>query len=308
MHESEYDPRQVVEILSEALPYIQRFSGKTVVIKYGGNAMTEDNLIHSFARDVVLLKEVGLNPIVVHGGGPQIGQLLERLNIESRFVDGMRVTDAETMDVVEMVLGGLVNKSIVNLINGAGGKAIGLTGKDNAQIRARQLTVQRKSADMTAPEIIDIGHVGEVEHISTDLIEMLSEADYIPVIAPIGVDSKGNSYNINADLVAGRVAEALGAEKLMLLTNVAGLMNQEGEVMTGLTTEQVDQLIEDGVIYGGMLPKIRCALEAVKNGVNSSVIVDGRVEHAILLEIFTRSGVGTLITDQSAPDQSASDQ
>ncbi|ART63739.1 acetylglutamate kinase [Kushneria marisflavi] len=299
MHDSEYNPRQVVEILSEALPYIQRFSGKTVVIKYGGNAMTEDNLIHSFARDVVLLKEVGLNPIVVHGGGPQIGQLLERLNIESRFVDGMRVTDSETMDVVEMVLGGLVNKSIVNLINGAGGKAIGLTGKDNAQIRARKLSVQRKRADMTASEIIDIGHVGEVEHISTDLIEMLSEADYIPVLAPIGVDAAGHSYNINADLVAGRVAEALGAEKLMLLTNVAGLMNQQGEVMTGLTTEQVDQLIEDGVIYGGMLPKIRCALEAVKNGVNSSVIVDGRVEHAILLEIFTRSGVGTLITDQT---------
>ncbi|GHC28541.1 acetylglutamate kinase [Kushneria pakistanensis] len=300
MHDSEYNPRQVVEILSEALPYIQRFSGKTVVIKYGGNAMTEDNLIHSFARDVVLLKEVGLNPIVVHGGGPQIGQLLERLNIESRFVDGMRVTDAETMDVVEMVLGGLVNKSIVNLINGAGGKAIGLTGKDNAQIRARKLSVQRKRADMTASEIIDIGHVGEVEHISTDLIEMLSEADYIPVIAPIGVDAQGHSYNINADLVAGRVAEALNAEKLMLLTNVAGLMNQQGEVMTGLTTEQVDQLIEEGVIYGGMLPKIRCALEAVKNGVNSSVIVDGRVEHAILLEIFTRSGVGTLITDQAS--------
>ncbi|WP_299256304.1 acetylglutamate kinase [Kushneria sp. Sum13] len=300
MHDSEYNPRQVVEILSEALPYIQRFSGKTVVIKYGGNAMTEDNLIHSFARDVVLLKEVGLNPIVVHGGGPQIGQLLERLNIESRFVDGMRVTDSETMDVVEMVLGGLVNKSIVNLINGAGGKAIGLTGKDNAQIRARKLSVQRKRADMTASEIIDIGHVGEVEHISTDLIEMLSEADYIPVLAPIGVDAQGHSYNINADLVAGRVAEALGAEKLMLLTNVAGLMNQQGEVMTGLTTEQVDQLIEDGVIYGGMLPKIRCALEAVKNGVNSSVIVDGRVEHAILLEIFTRSGVGTLITDQAS--------
>lgn len=304
MHDSEYNPRQVVEILSEALPYIQRFSGKTVVIKYGGNAMTEDNLIHSFARDVVLLKEVGLNPIVVHGGGPQIGQLLERLNIESRFVDGMRVTDSETMDVVEMVLGGLVNKSIVNLINGAGGKAIGLTGKDNAQIRARKLSVQRKRADMTASEIIDIGHVGEVEHISTDLIEMLSEADYIPVIAPIGVDADGHSYNINADLVAGRVAEALGAEKLMLLTNVAGLMNQQGEVMTGLTTEQVDQLIEDGVIYGGMLPKIRCALEAVKNGVNSSVIVDGRVEHAILLEIFTRSGVGTLITDQAGTPSS----
>lgn len=300
MQESDYAPHQIVEILSEALPYIQRFSGKTVVIKYGGNAMTEDNLIHSFARDVVLLKEVGLNPIVVHGGGPQIGQLLERLSIDSHFVDGMRVTDAETMDVVEMVLGGLVNKSIVNLINRAGGKAIGLTGKDNAQIRAKRLVVQRRTPEMTAPEIIDIGHVGEVEQISTDLIEMLSEADYIPVIAPIGVDSEGSSYNINADLVAGRVAEALGAEKLMLLTNVAGLMNREGEVMTGLSTEEVNRLIEEGVIHGGMLPKIRCALEAVKNGVNSSVIVDGRVEHAILLEIFTRSGVGTLITDQNA--------
>nr|WP_156826691.1 acetylglutamate kinase [Kushneria aurantia] len=296
--DSDYAPHRIVEILSEALPYIQRFSGKTVVIKYGGNAMTEDNLIHSFARDVVLLKEVGLNPVVVHGGGPQIGQLLKRLNIESRFVDGMRVTDAETMDVVEMVLGGLVNKSIVNLINGVGGKAIGLTGKDNAQIRARQLTVQRHTAEMTAPEIIDIGHVGEVESISTDLIEMLSEADYIPVIAPIGVDAEGHSYNINADLVAGRIAEALNAEKLMLLTNVAGLMNSEGDVMTGLSTAEVDRLIEEGVIYGGMLPKIRCALEAARNGVNSAVIVDGRVEHAVLLEIFTRSGVGTLITDR----------
>lgn len=300
MQDSDYAPHQIVEILSEALPYIQRFSGKTVVIKYGGNAMTEDNLIHSFARDVVLLKEVGLNPIVVHGGGPQIGQLLERLSIESHFVDGMRVTDAQTMDVVEMVLGGLVNKSIVTLINRAGGKAIGLTGKDNAQIRAKRLVVQRRTPEMTAPEIIDIGHVGEVERISTDLIEMLSEADYIPVIAPIGVDGEGRSYNINADLVAGRVAEALGAEKLMLLTNVAGLMNREGEVMTGLSTEEVDRLIEEGVIHGGMLPKIRCALEAAKNGVNSSVIVDGRVEHAILLEIFTRSGVGTLITDRNA--------
>ncbi|WP_106478974.1 acetylglutamate kinase [Phytohalomonas tamaricis] len=300
MNQQERDPRQVVEILSEALPYIQRFSGKTVVIKYGGNAMTEDTLTDSFARDVVLLKEVGLNPVVVHGGGPQIGELLKRLNIESRFVDGMRVTDAETMDVVEMVLGGLVNKSIVNQINQAGGKAIGLTGKDNAQIRARQLKVERKTPEMTVPEIIDIGHVGDVAHVSTDLIEMLSQADYIPVIAPIGVDEHGHSYNINADLVAGKVAEALKAEKLMLLTNVAGLMNAEGEVMTGLSTEAVDRLIEDGVIYGGMLPKIRCALGAVKGGVNSAVIVDGRVPHATLLEIFTNAGVGTLITDKAS--------
>ncbi|MCX2524992.1 acetylglutamate kinase [Larsenimonas rhizosphaerae] len=299
MSTPERDPREVVRILSEALPYIQRFSGKTVVVKYGGNAMTDDTLIDSFARDIVLLKEVGLNPIVVHGGGPQIGQLLERLQIESRFEEGMRVTDAQTMDVVEMVLGGLVNKSIVNQINQAGGKAIGLTGKDNAQIKARQLKVQRYSPEMAAPEIIDIGHVGEVEHISTDLIDMLSQADYIPVIAPIGVDDNGASYNINADLVAGKVAEALNAEKLMLLTNVAGLMNAKGEVMTGLTTQDVDSLIEDGVIYGGMLPKIRCALDAVKNGVTSAVIVDGRVAHAILLEIFTNSGVGTLITDKT---------
>ncbi|MDX5433255.1 MAG: acetylglutamate kinase, partial [Halomonas sp.] len=215
MTETTRDPRLVVEVLSEALPYIQRFSGKTVVVKYGGNAMTEDALIDSFARDMVLMKEVGINPVVVHGGGPLIGELLAKLKIESRFVNGMRVTDSETMDVVEMVLGGLVNKEIVNLINQCGGKAIGLTGKDGAQIRARQLKVEHQTPEMTAPEIIDIGHVGEVEHVSTELIEMLAERDFIPVIAPIGVDAKGHSYNINADLVAGKVAEALGAEKLM---------------------------------------------------------------------------------------------
>jgi acetylglutamate kinase len=297
MTEQTRDPQLVVEILSEALPYIQRFSGKTVVVKYGGNAMTEDTLIDSFARDIVLMKEVGINPVVIHGGGPQIGELLKKLNIESRFVGGMRVTDAETMDVVEMVLGGLVNKGIVNLINQCGGKAIGLTGKDGSQIRARKLQVEHQTPDMTAPEIIDIGHVGEVEHISTDLIEMLAERDFIPVIAPIGVDAAGQSYNINADLVAGKVAEALSAEKLMLLTNVAGLMNAEEEVLTGLTTSQVDTLIADGTIHGGMLPKIRCALEAVKGGVKSAHIIDGRVPHAVLLEIFTNAGVGTLITD-----------
>nr|WP_297459655.1 acetylglutamate kinase [uncultured Halomonas sp.] len=291
------DPRQVVEVLSEALPYIQRFSGKTVVVKYGGNAMTEDALVDSFARDMVLMKEVGINPVVVHGGGPQIGELLDKLKIESRFVGGMRVTSAETMDVVEMVLGGLVNKGIVNLINQCGGKAIGLTGKDGNLIRARQLKVEHQSPEMTVPEIIDIGHVGEVEHIATDLIEMLTARDFIPVIAPIGVDAQGRSYNINADLVAGKVAEALRAEKLMLLTNVAGLMNANGEVLTGLSTAQVDELIADGTIHGGMLPKIRCALEAVKGGVASSHIIDGRVAHATLLEIFTNAGVGTLITD-----------
>jgi acetylglutamate kinase len=297
MTEQTRDPKLVVEILSEALPYIQRFSGKTVVVKYGGNAMTEDTLIDSFARNIVLMKEVGINPVVIHGGGPQIGELLKKLNIESRFVGGMRVTDAETMDVVEMVLGGLVNKGIVNLINQCGGKAIGLTGKDGAQIRARKLQVEHRTPDMTAPEIIDIGHVGEVEHISTELIEMLAERDFIPVIAPIGVDAAGQSYNINADLVAGKVAEALSAEKLMLLTNVAGLMNAEEEVLTGLTTTQVDALIADGTIHGGMLPKIRCALDAVKGGVKRAHIIDGRVPHAILLEIFTNAGVGTLITD-----------
>ena len=303
MSHANRDPHQVVEVLSEALPYIQQFSGKTVVVKYGGNAMTEDTLIDSFARDMVLMKAVGINPVVVHGGGPQIGALLKKLNIESRFVDGMRVTDSETMNVVEMVLGGLVNKGIVNLINQCGGKAIGVTGKDSGQIRARQLKVTRHMPGMNASEIIDIGHVGEVEHVSTDLIELLTRNDFIPVIAPIGVDDEGRSYNINADLVAGKVAEALGAEKLMLLTNVAGLLNAEGEVMTGLTTEAVDGLIEDGTIYGGMLPKISCALDAVKQGVRSAHIIDGRVPHATLLEIFTNAGVGTLISNAD-PDTS----
>ncbi|GAA3911207.1 acetylglutamate kinase [Halomonas cibimaris] len=300
MNAASRDPQVVVEVLSEALPYIQQFSGKTVVVKYGGNAMTEDHLIDSFARNIVLMKEVGINPVVVHGGGPQIGELLGKLNIESRFVNGMRVTDAETMDVVEMVLGGLVNKSIVNLINQCGGKAIGVTGKDGAQIRARQLHVEQQNPEHTASEIIDIGHVGDVEAISTDLIEMLAARDFIPVIAPIGVDGSGKSYNINADLVAGKVAEALAAEKLMLLTNVAGLMNDSGEVLTGLTTAQVDALIDNGTVHGGMLPKIRCALDAVKGGVQSAHIIDGRVPHAVLLEIFTNAGVGTLITAHPA--------
>ena len=291
------DAVHVAEVLSEALPYIRRFVGKTLVIKYGGNAMESEELKTGFARDIVLMKAVGINPVVVHGGGPQIADLLKRLNIESRFVEGMRVTDGQTMDVVEMVLGGQVNKDIVNLINSHGGSAIGLTGKDARLIRARKLKVTHQGADMQQPEIIDIGQVGEVKSVNTDLLHMLVKGDFIPVIAPIGVGPNGESYNINADLVAGKVAEALHAEKLMLLTNIAGLMDKQGNVLTGLNTAQVDDLIADGTIYGGMLPKIRCALDAVQGGVNSAHIIDGRVPNAVLLEIFTDSGVGTLITD-----------
>lgn len=288
---------QVASVLSQALPYIQRFAGKTIVIKYGGNAMENEELKNSFARDIVLMKSVGINPIVVHGGGPQIGELLSKLNIESHFVNGMRVTDSATMDVVEMVLGGLVNKEIVALINRNGGKAIGLTGKDANLIRATQLKVDVSSPEMQKSEIIDIGHVGEVSEVNQDVINMLTHSDVIPVIAPIGVGEDGRSYNINADLVAGKVAEELNAEKLMLLTNISGLQDKDGNVMTGLTTEQVDALIADGTIYGGMLPKIGCALSAVNNGVTSAHIIDGRVAHATLLEIFTDEGVGTLITN-----------
>jgi len=291
---------QVASVLNKALPYIQRFSGKTLVIKYGGNAMKNENLKNSFARDVVLMKLVGINPIIVHGGGPQIGDLLKRLNIDSHFINGMRVTDSQTMDVVEMVLGGLVNKEIVSLINRNGGKAIGLTGKDANFIRATQLKVVQSTPDLQKTEIIDIGHVGDVESIDSRIITMLTQSDVIPVIAPIGVGENGKSYNINADLVAGRIAEELKAEKLILLTNISGLQNKQGEVLTGLTTEQVDALIKNGTIYGGMLPKIRCALRAVNTGVNSAHIIDGRVEHATLLEIFTDEGVGTLITNRKS--------
>ena len=289
---------QVSRILTEALPYIQRFTGKTIVIKYGGNAMESEELQASFAKDIVLMKTVGINPVVVHGGGPQIGDLLKRLNIASEFIEGMRVTDSATMDVVEMVLGGQVNKNIVNLINQHGGQALGLTGKDANLIRARKLKVSRHTPGMDKPEIIDIGHVGEVSAVNVNLINRLISDDFIPVIAPIGVGEDGMSYNINADLVAGKVAEALNAEKLMLLTNIAGLMDKQGNVLTGLSTTQVDALIADGTIYGGMLPKIRCALDAVQGGVGSAIIVDGRVPNAVLLEIFTDTGVGTLITNQ----------
>ncbi|MFT6592303.1 MAG: acetylglutamate kinase [Zhongshania sp.] len=287
----------VARVLTEALPYIQRFTNKTIVVKFGGNAMIDDQLKEQFARDIVLMKLVGMNPIVVHGGGPQIGDLLKRLAIESHFVDGMRVTDTATMDVVEMVLGGSVNKEIVSLLNRNGGKAIGLTGKDGQLIRAKKLKVTQRTPDLAKTEIIDIGHVGEVEKINTEVLDMLVNSDFIPVIAPIGVGADGASYNINADLVAGKVAEVLKAEKLMLLTNIEGLMDKSGKVLTGLSTEQVNDLIADGTIYGGMLPKIGCALDAVNAGVTSAHIIDGRVPHAVLLEIFTDTGVGTLITN-----------
>ena len=291
------DAFNIAKVLSEALPYIQRFVGKTIVVKYGGNAMTEEHLKNSFARDMVMLKLIGINPIVVHGGGPQIGNLLDKLNIESHFVNGMRVTTSQAMDVVEMVLGGLVNKDIVNLINQNGGQAIGLTGKDGQLIKAKKLKVTQQTPEMQTPEIIDIGHVGEVAKINTKVLEMLASSDIIPVIAPIGVGEDGESYNINADLVAGKVAEAVQAEKLLLLTNIAGLMDKDGHILTGLNTQQVNELIADGTIHGGMLPKIQCALDAVKAGVNTAHIIDGRVSHSTMLEIFTNEGVGTLITN-----------
>ena len=285
----------IAEVLTEALPYIQRFNGKTIVIKYGGNAMSDDRLKSGFARDVVLMKLVGMNPVLVQGGGPQIGALLEKIGKKSEFVDGMRVTDNETMDIVEMVLGGLVNKEIVNLINRHGGNAVGLSGKDGALIRARKMVCKRNSPELKAPEIIDIGHVGEVDSIDTAVVDLLIKGDFIPVIAPVGVDEAGQSYNINADLVAGKMAEVMGAEKLVMLTNTEGLLDAEGNVLTGLSAKEVDKLIIDGVIHGGMLPKIRSALDAVHAGVKSSHIIDGRVEHAVLLEILTDVGVGTLI-------------
>ena len=287
--------QNVAHVLSEAMPYIQSFRDKTVVIKYGGNAMVDEELKEGFARDVVLMKLVGINPVVVHGGGPQIGNLLKRLGKESEFVQGMRVTDAETMDVVEMVLGGLVNKEIVTLINRHGGSAVGLTGKDGDLIRAKRLKVTKDAPGLDAPEIIDIGHVGSVESIDASVVDMLTHSDFIPVIAPIGVGEDGLSYNINADLVAGKVAEVLQAEKLILLTNIEGLVDKEGNLLTGLDTKTVDALIEDGTIHGGMLPKIDCALDAVKSGVHTSHIIDGRVPHAVLVELFTDEGIGTLI-------------
>lgn len=285
----------IANVLTEALPYIRRFQGKTIVIKYGGNAMVDEKLKQGFARDIVLMKLVGMNPVVVHGGGPQIGNMLKQIGKESQFFKGMRVTDSETMDIVEMVLGGQVNKDIVNLINQQGGHAVGLTGKDGGLIRARKMKFQDDAPEMNTTEIIDIGHVGEVESIDASIVHMLMKGDFIPVIAPIGVSNDGHSYNINADLVAGKMAIALNAEKLILLTNTAGVLDNDGNLLTGLTAKQVEALIEDGTIHGGMLPKIGCAIDAVKSGVHTSQIIDGRVEHAVLLELLTDEGVGTLI-------------
>ncbi len=290
------DATNVAQVLTEALPYIQRFTDKTIVIKYGGNAMVDEALKRNFAQDIVMMKLVGMNPVVVHGGGPQIGKVLEELNIESRFVDGMRITDSKTMDVVQMVLGGLVNQDIVSLINQNGGQAVGLTGKDASLIKAKKMMIERASADLKAPEILDIGHVGEVVDVNQHIIDICVSSDVIPVIAPIGYGDDNETYNINADLVAGKIAEALNAEKLILLTNVPGLEDKEGNLLTGLSAEDVDNLIDDGTITGGMLPKIECALSAVKNGVSTSQIIDGRIPHAVLLELLTDEGIGTLIS------------
>ncbi len=290
------------EVLTEALPYIRRFHGSTVVIKYGGNAMIDAALQEDFARDVVLLKLVGINPIIVHGGGPQIGALLERLNIESKFVDGLRVTDAQTMDVVQMVLGGLVNKDIVSLLQQHGGKAVGITGKDGNLISAKKLTIKRISAELEAPEIIDIGHVGEVVHVDSEVLVTLVGAGFIPVIAPVGVGENGESYNINADTVAGKVAEALRAEKLVLLTNTDGVLDSKGNNIESMTSSDVTALVSNKTINAGMMPKVECALSALRAGVQSTQIINGTASHALLLEIFTDHGVGTQITPDPAMD------
>ncbi len=281
------EAKQIAHILTEALPYIQRYSGKTIVIKYGGNAMTDDNLKRNFAHDVVLLKQVGINPVIVHGGGPQIGNLLDKIGKESTFIDGMRVTDAETMEIVEMVLGGSVNKQIVNNINNAGGKAVGLTGKDGKLIVAEKLKLIDENSDL--------GHVGKIKKINPTIVELLDSEKFIPVIAPIGVGENGETYNINADVVAGEIAAVLGAERLLLLTNTSGVLDKSGKLLTGLNKSDVQKLTKDGTIQGGMLPKIQCALDAVDAGTASSCIIDGRVPHAVLLELLTDEGIGTLI-------------
>ena len=283
---------QKAQTLAEALPYIKRFFDKTIVIKYGGNAMTDPQLKESFASDVVLLKLVGMNPVVVHGGGPQINEMLDKMGKKGEFIQGMSVTDEETMDIVEMVLGGQVNKEIVNLINRKGGKAVGLTGQDGNFIHAEKLLM----ANLNNPEeMIDVGQVGDITKIDPSIINFLDSGDFIPVIAPIGVGPEGETYNINADVVAGKLAEILGAEKLILLTNTPGVLDKDGNLLTGLTPKQIDDLVEDGTLSGGMLPKISSALDAARSGVKSVHIIDGRVEHALLLEVLTDDGVGTLI-------------
>lgn len=288
------DAINTAKVLSEALPYIQRFSGKTIVIKYGGNAMTEPHLKNSFARDIVLLKQVGLQPIVVHGGGPQIGELLSELGKESKFIEGMRVTDQETMDVVEMVLGGKVNKEIVHLISQQGGHAVGLSGKDGDLIHAKQLKLSQSDSQSTPSELIDLGHVGEVSGINPAILNTFLDSNIIPVIAPIGVGENGETYNINADSVAASIASVVKSEKLILLTNTTGVMDGE-TLLTGLSPDQVEKLMENKVIYGGMIPKIRCAVDALQSGVHTAHIIDGRIQHAVLLELFTDQGIGTLI-------------
>lgn len=289
------NPTQIARILTEALPYIQRYSGKTIVIKYGGNAMTDDALKRGFAQDIVLLKQVGINPVIIHGGGPQIGSLLEKIGKESHFIEGMRVTDSETMDVVQMVLGGLVNKQIVSDINLAGGRAVGLTGKDGKLIQAKKMHLESSSKKKQPSEIIDLGHVGTVEKINPGIVKLLDSEKYIPVIAPVGVGDDGASYNINADLVAGEMAATLGAERLLLLTNTPGVLDKQGQLLTGLNNDDIQSLTDDGTIQGGMLPKLQCALDAVDAGIESACIIDGRVPHAVLLELLTDEGVGTLI-------------
>ena len=284
------EANQIAHILTQALPYIQRYSGKTIVIKYGGNAMTDETLKKNFAHDVVLLKQVGINPVIVHGGGPQIGSLLEQIGKESKFIEGMRVTDAETMDVVEMVLGGLVNKQIVSNINQAGGRAVGLTGKDGNLITAEKLNLKN-----SANESVDLGQVGAIKQINPSIVKLLDSEKFIPVIAPVGVGENGESYNINADVVAGEIAAVLNAERLLLLTNTAGVLDKQGALLTGLSQDDVNRLTEDGTIQGGMLPKIQCALDAVDSGTQSACIIDGRVPHAVLLELLTDEGIGTLI-------------
>ena len=287
--------QSTARILIEALPYIRRYQGKMIVIKYGGNAMVDQDLKHGFARDVIMMKLVGMNPVIVHGGGPQISELLRKIGKESTFIDGLRVTDSETMDIVEMVLGGLVNKEIVSLINSLGGKAVGLTGKDGNLIRARKLYVSKDDPVLKRSEIIDYGHVGEVEHIEPQIVQLLESQAFIPVVAPIGVGEDGQTYNINSDTVAGRLAVTLNAEKLMLLTNTPGVIDKNGDLIRELKLDQIQKLRGDGTITGGMIPKVECAEDAIRNGVSSSLILDGRVRHALLLELFTDSGIGTQI-------------